>query len=67
MRQVSIFCDEAGEQGMTDGYCLLTLIVHDQSLPMSGEVEEYETQLRLGKLRVEVRPQPRVRIICQIR
>lgn len=50
MPQVSIFCDEAGEQDMSDGYYLITLIVHDQSLAIMEAVRGYESRLRLGGL-----------------
>ena len=46
MRELSIFVDEAGQQDMSDGYYLLTLVVHDQSVPIVEHVEEYERQLR---------------------
>lgn len=50
MRELSIFVDEAGQQDMSDGYYLLTLVVHDQSVPIVEHVEEYERQLRAGGL-----------------
>lgn len=51
MRELSIFADEAGQQDMSDGYYLLTLVVHDQSAPIGPHIEEYERQLRAGGLR----------------
>ena len=50
MRELSIFADEAGQQDMSDGYYLLTLVVHDQSDPIGLHIEEYERQLRVGGL-----------------
>lgn len=34
MRELSIFVDEAGQQDMSDGYYFLTLVAHDQSVPI---------------------------------
>ena len=42
MRELSIFVDEAGQQDMSDGYYLLTLVLHDQSAPIGEHIEEYE-------------------------
>lgn len=50
MRELSIFADEAGQQDMSDGYYLLTLVVHDQSEPIGEHIDEYERQLRAGGL-----------------
>jgi len=50
MRELSIFADEAGQQDMSDGYYLLTLVVHDQSEAIGAHIEEYERQLRVGGL-----------------
>ena len=50
MRGLSIFEDEAGQQDMSDGYYLLTLVVHDQSERIGAHIEEYERQLRAGGL-----------------
>lgn len=50
MRELSVFCDEAGEQDMSDGYYLLTLIEHDQSLPIELSIAEYEARLRADGL-----------------
>lgn len=48
MRELSTFVDEAGQQDMSDGYYLLSLVVHDQSVTIVEHVEEYERQLRAG-------------------
>lgn len=50
MRELSIFADEAGQQDMSDGYYLLTLVVHDQSVAIDAHIKEYERQLRVGNL-----------------
>lgn len=50
MRELSIFVDEAGQRDMSDGYYLLTLVLHDQSAPIGEHIEEYEGQLRAGGL-----------------
>lgn len=50
MCQASIFCDEAGEQDMSDGYYLLTLVMHDQSNRIDDAVKDYEGRLRLEGL-----------------
>lgn len=50
MRELSIFADEAGQQDMSDGFYLLTLVVHDQSEGIDAHIEEYERQLRVGGL-----------------
>lgn len=38
MRELSIFVDEAGQQDTSDGYYLLTLVAHDQSVPIHPTV-----------------------------
>lgn len=50
MRELSIFCDEAGQQDMSDGYYLLTLVMHDQAEKIQEHITEYERQLRIGEL-----------------
>lgn len=50
MRQVSIFCDEAGEQDMSEGYYFVTLVIHDQAMPINQHVALYESRLALGGL-----------------
>ncbi len=50
MQELSIFVDEAGQQDMSSGYYLLTVVVHDQSEPIGGHIDEYERQLRVGNL-----------------
>lgn len=48
MRQVSIFCDEADEQDMSDGYYYITLVVHDQTDSIDQHVLDYQARLSLG-------------------
>ncbi len=38
MRELSIFVDEAGQQDTSDAYYLLTLVAHDQSVPIHPTV-----------------------------
>ena len=40
MRGLSIFCDEAGQQDMSDGYYLLTLVMHDQAEKIQEHITE---------------------------
>ena len=51
MRELSIFADEAGLQDMSEGYYLLTLVMHDQSEHIDNHTAEYERQLPVGGLR----------------
>ena len=50
MHRASVFCDEAGEQDMSDGYYLLTLVLHDQGNRIDAAVSDYEGRLRLEGL-----------------
>ena len=43
--ELSVFCDEAGNQNMEDGYYLLTLVIHEQDDPIGPAVEAYESLL----------------------
>ena len=45
MALLSVFCDEAGQQDMSAGYYLLTLVLHDQSTPLGPYVSDYESHV----------------------
>jgi hypothetical protein len=40
-----VFCDEVGQQDMSAGYYLLTLVLHDQSTPLGPFVSDYESHV----------------------
>jgi hypothetical protein len=42
---LSVFCDEAGQQDMSAGYYLLTLVLHDQSTSLGPFVSDYESHV----------------------
>lgn len=46
MRELSIFVDESGSDGLSDRYYLLTVIMHDQSDSIAESIEAYENALR---------------------
>ena len=46
MRELSIFVDESGSDGLSDRYYLLTVVMHDQSDSIANSVEAYEDALR---------------------
>ena len=50
MQVLSVFCDEAGQQDMSSGYYLLTLVLHDQANPIDSYVSDYELHLSLNGL-----------------
>lgn len=39
MRELSIFIDESGSDGLFDRYCLLTVVMHDQSDSIADSTE----------------------------
>ena len=46
MRELSIFVDESGSDGLSDRYYLLTVVMHDQSDSIANSIEAYEDALR---------------------
>ncbi len=46
MRELSIFVDESGSDGLSDPYYLLTMVMHEQSTDITGSIEAYEGSLR---------------------
>lgn len=47
---LSVFCDEAGQQDMSAGYYLLTLVLHDQAESLGLTMADYESRLRRSNL-----------------
>lgn len=45
MRELSIFVDESGADGLDSNYYLLTLVLHEQDRPIDSAVEPYERAL----------------------
>ena len=46
MRELSIFVDESGSDGLSDRYYLLTVVMHGQSDSIANSIEAYEDALR---------------------
>ena len=46
MRELSIFVDESGSDGLSDRHYLLTVVMHDQSENIAGSIAAYEGALR---------------------
>ena len=46
MRELSIFVDESGSDGLSDRHYLLTVVMHDQSEDITNSIEAYEGALR---------------------
>ena len=46
MRELSVFVDESGNGRRDSKYYLLTLVFHDQDVPITGLVDAYEAKLR---------------------
>ena len=46
MRELSIFVDESGSDGLSDRHYLLTVVMHDQSESISDSIKSYEDALR---------------------
>ena len=46
MRELSIFVDESGSDGLSDRYYLLAVVMHDQSDSIANSIEAYESALR---------------------
>ena len=45
MRELSIFVDESGADGLDSNYYLLTLVLHEQEEPLAGVIAPYERAL----------------------
>lgn len=45
MGELSIFVDESGADGLDSEYYLLTLVLHEQDLPLSDSIAHYERAL----------------------
>ena len=62
MRELSIFVDESGSDGLSDRHYLLTVVMHDQSESIADSIAAYEGALRakmlLGSFRVFFRHMP---------
>lgn len=50
MAYLSVFCDEAGQQDMSEGYYILTLVLHDQANPLTPFAEDYQAHLAADAL-----------------
>lgn len=46
MRELSIFVDESGSDGLSDRHYLLTVVMHDQSENIANSIAAYESALR---------------------
>ena len=46
MRELSIFVDESGSDGLSDRHYLLTVVMHDQSENIADSIAAYEGALR---------------------
>ena len=46
MRELSIFIDESGSDGLSDRHYLLTVVMHDQSEIIADSIAAYEGALR---------------------
>ena len=52
MRELSIFVDESGSDGLSDRRYLITVVMHDQSEIITNSIEAYEGALRAKGLLV---------------
>ncbi len=50
VKALSIFCDEAGQQDMSAGYYLITMVSHNQNAPIDIHVEDYQRRLAAHQL-----------------
>ena len=50
MKVLSIFSDEAGQQDMSESYYLLTVVTHEQNIPIDDIVADYERRLAAHEL-----------------
>ena len=46
MRELSIFVDESGSDGLSDRHYLLTVVMHDQADSIADSIKAYEDALR---------------------
>lgn len=46
MRELSVFVDESGGDGLSDRHYLLTVVMHEQSESIADSIEAYEGALR---------------------
>ena len=46
MRELSLFVDESGSDGLSDRHYLLTVVMHDQSENIADSIAAYEGALR---------------------
>ncbi|WP_417294648.1 hypothetical protein [Ellagibacter isourolithinifaciens] len=46
VRELSIFVDESGSDGLSDRHYLLTVVMHDQSESIADSIAAYEGALR---------------------
>ena len=46
LRELSIFIDESGSDGLDGSYCLLALILHEQGNSLERTIAQYEQSLR---------------------
>ena len=46
MRELSVFVDESGSDGLSDRHYLLTVVMHDQSESIADSITAYEGALR---------------------
>ena len=46
MRELSVFVDESGSDGLSDRHYLLTVVMHDQSESIADSIAAYEGALR---------------------
>lgn len=51
MRELSIFVDESGSDGLSDRHYLLTIVMHDQSESIADSIAAYEGALRAKGLK----------------
>ena len=50
MRELSIFIDESGSDGLDGSYYLLTLVLHEQGDSLERAIAQYEQSLRDKRL-----------------
>lgn len=52
MRELSIFVDESGSDGLSDRHYLLTVVMHDQSENIADSIAAYEGAVQLCATRL---------------
>lgn len=50
MRELSIFLDESGSDGLRDPFYLLAIIVHEQTTSLTESIQRYENALKMRRL-----------------